>query len=117
MCTSQIACPSVVTELDVFPFLLLFFSFSQILLDGVPLLDLPGMLKYVATTHTHAPLTGERVPLTRLDQEESPARSLLLRIPNVHLRNVRFILRVVFSLCACGSRLVIQAFLLLTCSD
>ena len=48
------------------------------------------MLKYVATTHTHAPLTGEKVPLTRLDQDESPARSLLLRIPNVHLRNVRY---------------------------
>lgn len=47
------------------------------------------MLKYVATTHTHAPIMGEKVPLTRLDQEESTARSLLLRIPNVHLRNVR----------------------------
>jgi len=92
MCRSQIASPSIVTNIYVF-FLFFFFSsfLSQILLDGVPLLDLPGMLKYVATTHTHAPLTGEKVPLTRLDQYESPARSLLLRIPNVHLRNVRFL--------------------------
>jgi len=91
MCTSQIAFPSLSLNSMYFPFLLLFFFLSQILLDGVPLLDLPGMLKYVATTHTHAPLTGEKVPLTRLDQDESPARSLLLRIPNVHLRNVRFL--------------------------
>jgi len=58
-----------------------------VLLDGVPLLDLPGMLKYVATAHTHT-ASGEKVPLTRLDQEESTARSLLMRIPNVHIRNV-----------------------------
>ena len=57
------------------------------------------MLKYVATTHTHAPTTGEKVPLTRLDQDESPARSLLLRIPNVHLRNVRYYYSCIFLFC------------------
>jgi hypothetical protein len=66
-----------------------------VLLDGVPLLDLPGMLKYVTTSHVpgdpaQAGDTGapQRVPLTRLDQEDSPARSLLMRISNVHVRNV-----------------------------
>jgi hypothetical protein len=67
-----------------------------VLLDGVPLLDLPGMLKYVTTSHVPGDpaQTGDvgapqRVPLTRLDQDDSPARSLLMRIPNVHVRNVR----------------------------
>lgn len=95
----------------------------KVLLDGVPLLDLPGMLKYVTTTHSSTSTissdgttadpssagavaagvgaalgghsngtgtgTGNKVPLTRLDQEDSPAKSLLQRISNVHLRNVR----------------------------
>jgi hypothetical protein len=68
----------------------------QVLLDGVPLLDLPGMLKYVTTSHVPGdPAQGsdaQRVPLSRLDQEDSPARSLLMRIPNVHVRNVRICL-------------------------
>ena len=68
----------------------------------MPLLDLPGMLKYVTTSHTSTTNSGDtaqsgadspsgvgsKVPLTRLDQEDSPAKSLLMRITNVHLRNV-----------------------------
>lgn len=42
---------------------------AEVFLDGVPLLDLPGMLKYL-----HLP------NLSRLDQEDSPVRTLLLRI-------------------------------------
>ena len=51
----------------------------QIYLDGVALLDLPGMLKYV------------NQPMNRLDHEDSPARSLLLRIKNIQIRNVRLL--------------------------
>jgi hypothetical protein len=79
-----------------------------VLLDGVPLLDLPDMLKYVSTTYTTENInigSGNsqaqqtqalgnfvKVPFTHLDQEDSPAKSLLQRIQNVHLRNVRNIL-------------------------
>jgi phosphoinositide-3-kinase regulatory subunit 4 len=70
---------------------------AEVLLDGVPLLDLPGMLRYLsmdAGASTGAGVEGSasaaKVLLSRLDQEDSPARALLMRISNVHLRNVSF---------------------------
>ncbi|KAJ1426931.1 hypothetical protein B484DRAFT_450462 [Ochromonadaceae sp. CCMP2298] len=64
---------SLTQEMDVFALGCLM---AEVFLDGVPLLDLPGMLRYVDSK------------LSRLDQEDSPAKSLLTRIQNVHVRNV-----------------------------
>jgi hypothetical protein len=77
--------------------------FCQIFLDGVPLLDLPGMLQYVSGTNSSGILSGNlenepAVPLissfglcrsfNNLDDEDSPAKTLLSRISNKLVRKV-----------------------------
>jgi WD40 repeat protein len=65
---------------------------AEVFLDGEPLLDLPGMLKYVAATSStqlSPPTTNSLLPtIERLDQEDSPARSSILKISNKLIRQV-----------------------------
>jgi hypothetical protein len=56
---------------------------AEVVLDKAPLLDLPAMLHYLASSvYSLAPKFVENIA------EESQARQLLMRIGDVHLRNV-----------------------------
>lgn len=65
------------TSVDIFS---LGCTIAEVFMDGNPLLDLPGMLRYVISTNTNG--------FERLDQNDSPAKALLDRINNNLIRQV-----------------------------
>lgn len=59
-------------------------TMAEVFLDGEPLLDLPGILKYISASTSKKGAGG----FERLDQDDSPAKSALLRISNKQIRQV-----------------------------
>eukprot|EP01035_Chromulina_nebulosa_P016923 gene16923-22414_t len=69
-------------------------TIAEVFLDGEPLLDLPGILKYAAAGSSSRNLStspspqATTTPYERLDQDESPAKAGLLKITNKLIRKV-----------------------------
>eukprot|EP00595_Chromulina_sp_UTEXLB2642_P001080 CAMPEP_0196767414 /NCGR_PEP_ID=MMETSP1095-20130614/40796_1 /TAXON_ID=96789 ORGANISM="Chromulina nebulosa, Strain UTEXLB2642" /NCGR_SAMPLE_ID=MMETSP1095 /ASSEMBLY_ACC=CAM_ASM_000446 /LENGTH=413 /DNA_ID=CAMNT_0042135519 /DNA_START=62 /DNA_END=1300 /DNA_ORIENTATION=+ len=68
-------------------------TIAEVFLDGEPLLDLPGILKYAAAgsssrNFSSSPNQAINTPYERLDQDESPAKAGLLKITNKLIRKV-----------------------------
>eukprot|EP01041_Mallomonas_annulata_P005779 gene5779-11677_t len=59
---------------------------AEILLDGEPLLDLPGMLRYRHETGGSGSGSEKGFEFSSLDEEVSPARSTLMKIQDVKMR-------------------------------
>jgi len=58
-------------------------TMAEVFLDGEPLLDLPGMLRYIS-----AASNNKQSGFERLDQADSPAKAALQKISNKLVRQV-----------------------------